>query len=410
MRLPSPLLFALLALAALLGTSCSDTPKFRSLCSSDQQCIDSHDGNPNWACDRKVGDCACTADAACMEQEHCEQRPGGSGKCHPNRSCDWNQDCEGRSFCDTASGFCRQTGCDVDSQCDLGNVCDRNTKTCMPGCRSHGDCATQGDVCLCSDGAGNPVACSCDETTEEGRALCQTGVCTSDTCADDTFCKYGEICVDPEPGGTLMRCIKDERGPFCDACELSVGTGQYRCGTKGANFCLQDTTTASGSFCGVDCSNDESCPNGFECRDVRVVFSKDACSSDAACGPSPSAPTCTEATVTEDCPPGARCVDGRCASWCAVSEGGSRGYCGCITDDDCAKQTCGVGGECTITGQRCASDADCSSGPNAIRCEHVPSSTTGRSIGRCWIGRNCAMEEGITCRDVHDGRGPLTQP
>lgn len=410
MRFPSLLLCALVAgSSALLSASCGDTTKLRALCNSDVECIEKHDGNENWACDARVGDCVCTGDAACQAREHCETRPGGDGRCHPDRTCDWNSDCEEGFFCDTENKICRLTGCEIDRQCDLGNVCDRTTRTCVPGCRSSGDCATLGDACLCEDANGEPVPCVCDETTELGRATCPTGVCTSDTCADDTFCKYGERCVATESGGSLKRCVKDLRGPFCDACEFSPG-GANRCGDDPGNFCLVDSTQPGASFCGVNCmgdpgSEDTVCPNGFSCRDV-LVLTGTSCSSQNACSPYPSAPTCTVETVDEDCPPGSQCIVeegetvGQCAGTCRVGEGSVTGFCTCVTDDECPQQTCSQG-ICTYSGRRCNDDDECRTGDGAIVCQN------DGNIGYCFIGRNCAPDEGITCRDVRSGEGPL---
>ncbi|AKU93067.1 hypothetical protein [Vulgatibacter incomptus] len=396
MRVPSVILFlAASLLCALASTSCSDRTKFRALCASDTDCQDRH-GNSNWACDKQVGDCVCTGDGACMEKEHCEVRPGGDGRCHPNRGCDWNEDCDGNTWCDTANHICRLSGCEVDTNCKLGQICDQTSKTCVPGCRTHGDCATFGDVCLCMDDAQNPVPCVCDATTEAGRAGCKPGVCTSKTCADDSFCKWGEVCK-PVAGEMLKQCVKDDRGPFCEPCELAPG-GAPRCknpngSTSNGNYCLEDTMTASGQFCGVDCVDGQSCPNGFSCRDVRVVTGQ-SCTSVDACKPHPAAPSCTPATVDVDCPGGSRCVNGKCAATCPVSESGVRGYCGCVVDDECVKDTCRPDGTCEISGRRCID------GCNDVRC------INDGSRGYCWIGRNCAPDLGIPCADVREGKGP----
>lgn len=397
-----PLLaLATVAACAWLAASCQDKQVLRSLCASDDACITKHDGNPYWACDPDVGDCVCTDDAACMEKEHCEKRPGGDGRCHPNRTCDWNSDCPNGQFCDTETRFCRMEGCTVDRQCPLGQVCNQATGQCINGCRTFGDCAVPGDSCLCLDDAGEPVPCTCDATTEEGRVGCQLGACTSDTCEDKTFCKWGEICGDPLPGEALRRCVKDTSGPYCDQCQIQPGSTNYRCGETGANYCLEDVTTAAGKFCGSDCYSldgvDGECPNGFSCRDVRVVLQRDACWSNNDCKPRPTAPECQ---TDENCQGDDRCVEGRCAATCGGAENGVRGYCGCVTDDDCASQDC-VAGECEITGRSCITNDDCRNRVDRIVCQHV------NGVGRCWIGKNCAPDEGISCADVRAGKGPL---
>lgn len=383
-------------LAALLvsGIACQDDTILRSNCASDEQCIADHDGNQNWKCDKQVGDCVCTGDAACGgEREHCEMRPAGDGRCHPNVTCEWNQDCEGSSFCDIETRICRFTGCTDDLQCDLGEVCDAVSRTCVDGCRSHGDCKLR-DVCLCQDGDGNPTSCVCDE---ENRANCGVGMCAAGTCADKTFCRYGEICVDGPPG-ELPTCEVDDRGRYCGGCTFEPGSVRNNCGSPGPDYCLRDTSDPAGraSFCGVDCSGGEECPNGFSCSDV-LVLTDAVCHSNNACIPRPDAPTCTE---DEECR-GGQCVNGKCAGRCAFHEDGQSGFCSCVQDSDCPQQACGSDGRCEITREQCTPGVN-DTCRGAILC--VQGATDG--IGYCQIGRNCAPDEGISCTDVRCDLNP----
>lgn len=393
-----PILGLVTALCALLAgaVSCSTETKLRSLCSSDAQCIAEHDGNPNWACDSQLGDCVCTADEACVgDNEYCELRPApGDGRCHPKVTCEWNQDCEGQTFCDLQDHFCRLTGCTDDLQCDLGELCDPVTRTCVQGCKSHGDC-NLGDVCLCQDEQGNAAPCTCEG---EDRSNCQVGVCAENTCADKTFCKYGELCVDTDgPGGELPTCVLDERGPYCGACTISPGNRFARCDSLGPNFCLIDSSDPAGvaSFCGVDCSDGQECPNGMSCHDV-LILTDAVCRSDSACVPKPGAPSCAS---VDDCPAGSQCVNGKCAGRCAVGEGGQSGFCSCVQDSDCPQQACGTDGYCEITRERCTP------GQNDT-CRNQIFCVNNGEIGYCQIGRNCAPDEGITCTDVRCDQNP----
>lgn len=392
-----PLFGLVAALAATLvsGVSCSEDPVFRALCSSDQQCIDEHGGNPNWRCEKNLGDCVCTADAACVgEDEHCELYPGGDGRCHPNETCEWNGDCEGSSFCDVVEGHCRLTGCTTDLQCDFGEICDPLTRTCIPGCRSHGDCE-RGDVCMCEDEAGNPVPCPvCDEAD---RSACALGQCVSGTCADDSFCRYGDFCVEPADPTQLPACQSGftDTTPYCRNCQASPGEAN-RCGSLGPNFCLIDSSDPAGqaSFCGVDCSAGQACPSGFSCRDV-LILTEATCRSDTQCSAAPNAPTCNE---DADCPAGARCSGGRCAGRCAMGEGAQSGWCSCVQDSDCPQQSCGSDGYCTITRERCTAGSD-------DQCRGQIFCVNNGNVGYCQIGRNCAPDEGITCSDVRQAQG-----
>jgi hypothetical protein len=394
-RLPAVAALLLFALAA-----CSGEEKLQALCADDAECVADHQNNPNWYCDKVGGRCACTSDAACTgPAEHCEPLAGGGdGLCHPNRSCEWNHDCPG-GYCDTTSGICRSSGCSMDLHCPFGQVCDGSNHVCVSGCRSHGDCAL-GDVCLCTDGQGNEVGCTCDETTEAGRALCAVGSCVTGTCLDKSFCGLGEQCVST-PEAERPVCEPDDRGPFCDNCQPE--TGGFACGSAGPNFCLLDTSDPSGraSFCGVDCSEggDEVCPNGFSCHDV-LRLTQATCRSDLAC-----VPTGDACGGDEECPPGSRCVipagmtEGRCGGKCAIGEGDESGFCTCVTDADCPQQACGSDGRCTITREFCTPGTSPDPCTGKIFCKN------NGEVGYCQIGRNCAPIEGITCADVREALG-----
>src|SRR6185437_4263039 len=62
-------------------------------------------------------------------------------------------------------------------------------------------------------------------------------------------------------------CITDSRGPYCAGC--AGGVASRDCGTYG-NYCLLDTVNG-GDYCGVDCSDGQACPNGYECKNVIIL-------------------------------------------------------------------------------------------------------------------------------------------
>lgn len=376
-------------IAGLVAVACENDPVLRPRCHSDEECVETN-GRPDWYCDASVGRCACRSDRACGDQEHCEPLPGGDGYCHPNRICEWNADCSQGEFCDIATSICRRSGCSIDLQCPEGHVCDADTSTCVPGCRTHGDCGYR-EVCLCETDGGLD-GCECNAETEEGRRFCAKGTCFAGTCADDSHCEWGQVCVEnPDPTNPLKVCVDDTRGPFCELCKLEPGNAFDRC-DGAANYCLRDTTGPMPYFCGVNCVNGEPCPNGFTCADVLVLTSAE-CTSNDSCSPPASAPACES---DDDCQrPSGRCVDGRCAGFCLVHEGGHSGFCSCVTDEECPTQSCD-GGYCSISGTRCVKDEDCR---DQIVC-HVGQN----GYGYCKIGRNCAPQEGVTCDEVLDIR------
>ncbi|HJL42631.1 MAG TPA: Dickkopf N-terminal cysteine-rich domain-containing protein [Myxococcales bacterium LLY-WYZ-16_1] len=378
-------------------------------CSSSDGCSSDSDCPEAFRCDRGSGTCVCATDAACEPGFECNR----AGQCQATVGCSRNADCVEGTFCDLTSGQCApgpaaalQSVCSVASQCPLGSVCTEGL--CAEGCFDSGDCPL-GDVCLngfCSD--------------EPGR------------CEDDSFCPYGDRCVDGF-------CQDDFRGPYCRGCTQRTQSNPDPCdGSK--NFCLINSVELGGQtqFCGVDCSDGQPCPNGYQCNRV-VRLTGDPCGATAqcqcstglvstgitcelsqpcevllpdgrpdpdaqfcfvdgiaACGDAPCEVEVGQSTGTclcagdDMCPADAVCAAGRCcpgpvdpARICARDEGDLEGFCTCSQDSDCAQNTCSFG-TCSSTGDPCTPGAgDCP----PVRCED----------GGCVVGRNCAPEPGLAC-------------
>lgn len=340
--------------------------------------VDADCGTPSasYRCDVETGACRCRADAACGPAEQCN----AAGFCQDRAGCESNADCADALFCDTGTGTCLTRGrCTSDLHCPPGEVCDVSRTSCVTGCRSEGDCP--GTACRCGT-----TACTCDATTQEGRAACALGVCDAAFCADDTGCPFGERC-----GGAPGACYSDfdpVRRPYCAGC--TYGGGLQVCG-RGANFCLRDTANPGSAYCGADCSAGQGCPNGYQCQDVVVAGGRERCRSDAECAPSPALPCRSDA----ECARGGRCVKpqgqeaGACAGRCALEEGDVEGFCTCQQDADCVQDACSQG-TCTVSRRPCVGDGDC----RPIRCvDH-------QGAGGCFVGQNCAPSEGLTCAEV----------
>jgi hypothetical protein len=214
-------------------------------------------------------------------------------------------------------------------------------------------------------------------------------------CPTTTECPYGDKCL-PLDGGPLATCGSDydatER-PYCDACQASPSSNSY-CG-QGANFCL--TSTANGIFgstyCGVDCSQGESCPNGYHCADVVVVRSI-GCSQNSDCptGPTPCQQDsdCGDTNGLCRIPPGE--ASGYCAGQCYKHEGAVQGFCSCTVDSECDQDTCdSASRQCSISRRDCTLEG---AGCEAITC--VPF----HDVGGCLIGENCVPDDGLTCQQV----------
>ncbi|WP_163992039.1 hypothetical protein [Pyxidicoccus caerfyrddinensis] len=337
----STLLAALLLL--VLAACHEDTPEPGTVCRADADC-----GSPAEAyrCDTQAHVCRCRTDTACGPSETCN----AAGFCQDRAGCESNADCGDASlFCDTGTGTCLTRGrCTSDLHCPLGEVCDVSRTACVSGCRSEGDCP--GTACRCGD-----APCTCDATTPEGRAACALGVCDASFCAEATDCAFGERC-----GTTTHSCDSDfdpTRRPYCASC--TYGGGLQVCG-RGANFCLREATSPGTAFCGVDCSQGQGCPHGYQCADVVVAASRARCRSDA-----------------------------ECADRCVIEEGDVEGFCTCQQDADCVQDACSQGA-CTVSRRPCTGDADC----RPIRC------VDSGGVRGCLVGQNCAPEEGLTCAEV----------
>jgi len=347
-------------------------------CQVDEDC-----GSPASAyrCQAESGICYCRTNEACPSGQYCNAR----GFCQEIAGCETNADClDDTLFCDTTTGTCLVKGrCSFDLQCPLGNVCDTSRSVCVEGCRSNGDCP--GSSCRCGE-----VPCNCTGTTPADLQKCMIGVCDPNFCSDSTFCKFGEQCgVIPDAGSTRNQCFNDfdiDRRPYCANC--SGGAGVPTCGT-GANYCIIDTANPGNYFCGADCSEGQSCPRGYDCSDVIVVYTQWSCP--PAC-PVNQALVCMK---NEDCPHGGVCAIptgqsvGRCVGRCAVGEGQAQGFCTCLVDSDCAQESCSAG-ECSISRKKCVTQNDC----KPIRCVDFD------GVGGCLIGQNCAPANGLSCVQV----------
>jgi hypothetical protein len=366
-----------------------------------QQDSDCGDPASAYRCEVQTGTCYCRTDEACPPSQYCNT----AGFCQDRTGCATDSDCsDPGTFCDTTTGSCLPMGrCSFDLQCPLGQVCDTNKGSCVMGCRSNGDCP--GSSCRCGN-----VPCNCTGQTPAQLQMCTIGVCDPNFCADDSFCQFGQLCgvpgdagttllqdggMPPDDGGQVIRnyCYSDfdaDRRPYCANC--SGGAGVQTCGT-GANYCLIDTQNVGNFFCGADCSEGQSCPRGYECQDVIVVYTQWACSAaNPACPANPALPCTADGG---ECRHGGQCVIasgqqvGFCAGQCSVAEGDPEGFCTCQVDADCAQETCSMG-ECSISRHRCVNDNDCKS----IRCVDFG------GVGGCLIGQNCAPANGLSCVQV----------
>jgi Cys-rich repeat protein len=379
-------MLAAAALGAFAGLACSKRGGAGQGCGADSDCGDA----AAFRCDTATGACLCRTSAACSAGEICNDL----GYCQSHVGCSDNTDCPTGFLCDSAAGACMALGqCTNDLQCKTGELCDAASKTCRPGCKSSGDCALR-EVCLCpgsGDAGAAEVPCGCDALDAEGRASCPVGRCSSRTCAVDADCSRGERCRAPPEGG-LPICLSDydpSLRPYCDSCVWTPG--RDTCGS-GPNFCLYSTYESHLSYCGVDCSQGQSCAHGYECGDVIVVFFQTLCTTTEDCVGTinESSERCS---ADKPCRFGGLCSpEGYCYGKCTPREGADQSFCSCVKDDDCAQDVCeSTTRTCSISRQPCDLHGE---GCPKIRCVDFGGQ------GGCVIGRNCKPQVGLTCADV----------
>lgn len=344
-------------LALLLFAACS-TDSLRRTCGDDDDC------RAGFVCEPESGTCVCGSDAACAGNEFCNGR-----RCQVRVGCETSLDCPKGLFCDRSSGNCLEMDlCTADVQCGLGRVCDLTRFECVAGCRDAGDCRI-GDVCRCPSGQS-----------------CSVGACERGPCDDDSYCRYGERCLEQDDGESW--CERDERGPYCEGCRTQPGNPD-RCPGEEPNFCLLDRKVSyNQTYCGVDCSQGQPCPWGFTCNNI-LRLTQSLCQTSSDC-PAHGA-TCES---DDDCP-GARCDEAtkRCAGKCSFNEDSKSGYCTCVADSECPQDECNTTNfRCRVTGRPCT--------PEGGECDRAVYCVNLGDRAACLIGKNCVPAEGITCEDV----------
>lgn len=374
MTRPLSLAAVVLALSGVVLSGCPQDPTLVGGCVDDQQCV--KENGPGWVCSKKFSPkrCTCTTDSACGTNEFCN----AAGDCQAQVGCYTNDDCPTGLICDTSNNHCiEKNHCTSDIECPIGSLCNLVTFRCEPGCHVDGDCPLK-QVCRCP----------------QSDPKCAIGQCKTGLCDDKSFCAYKQLCEqDPNIGDSV--CVTDTRGPYCSQCQLGAGQGLALCDQPG-NYCLVDTSIPGGmgSYCGVDCSQGQPCPNGFGC-DYVVILTQSLCGVDADCPPTGG--TCT---TDADCP-GGRCAiaagdtTGRCAGKCVGSEGGAAGtgFCSCVQDADCPQDTCDPTNRvCGLTRAPCQLDGTQCAGQ--LSCVNI------NGVGGCVIGKNCAPVDGVTCAMV----------
>ena len=146
-----------------------------------------------------------------------------TAECSETIACGFGETC--------VEGQCRGQSCATSAQCGMEQYCGDDGE-CKNGCESDGDCYP-GDICSALDQT--CIAESCSDTRED--------------CAFGEFCElYSGECY-------------DAGGYYCKVCE-----DDNDCGGNG-NLCLGFGGSAY-DYCGVTCSSESDCPNGYTCAGI----------------------------------------------------------------------------------------------------------------------------------------------
>jgi len=151
--------------------------------------------------------------------------------------CTQDADCGGATpACDTTTGVC--VACTpTDDTCPIGHYCEA-TNTCVVGCRSAADCATDGGASTCQTSTHECVGCVTDNDCALG-SLCQSQTCVPG-CSATHGCDIGKTCC----------------GTQCE----SLATDPAHCGSC-TNVC--DSTHSNGATCVSSVCEYASCGAGY---------------------------------------------------------------------------------------------------------------------------------------------------
>ncbi len=154
--------------------------------------------------------------------------------CGEEQECTEQTDCADGFIC-AQSGSCVQQSCSSSLDCPIQTWCNNESAQCEGGCLNDRDCL--------------PTE-SCDQEQRQ---------CVAPGCRDTVLdCNFGEFC-DTVSG----RCVP-AGGFYCAQCETSEDCGSSN------NWCVR-LGGSSQTYCGVDCSGGQGCPQGYTCGRVRTT-------------------------------------------------------------------------------------------------------------------------------------------
>ncbi len=417
-----------------IDDDCGEEECVDNTCTAPPECSDTDLCTGNFAC---VSD-ACSTDTCVTDYTFC----GTTCNADPGECCDstWHagsDKCCVKADC-TGDQVCTANTCAAPAACSDTNLCTGNfacvsdvcsTDACVTDYTLCGTTCNQdpGKCCATTWHAGSDKCCIKDDCT--GDLVCTSNTCTTPpACSDTNLCTGNFACVSDVcstdacvTGYTLCGTTCNKNPGEC--CDTTWHAGSDKCCTDGdctgtgetcsANACVAGGGTGTPAGCtGPACDGLFACIEGT-CSTTQCIAGYNLCAGECKVGATGKccAGVWTEGAVccsNDDCTDPAKscqankCEDLVCTSCqmtsnhtCVARTDGGK----CCTDAWIAGAACCIDGDCTVAGETCQTNNQCSS----LACDvgQVPCGTTcyTEADGKCcqgtwYAGGKCCDDSG----------------
>ena len=277
---------------------------------------------------------------SCQTHQHC---PDDFPICHPKKKKCQAKECSKDSECPVShnchSSVCLLSCQNTSVQCPEGDICNGNS-TCVPGCKSHGDCS--GSESLCELDSGHCAEClKQEDCTSNGTQICHDRKCQKE-------CKTNSDCGAPTPICNLKVKVCSQCGTWKDCPMEAPVCNQGKCKKcQNPSDCTIGLDCTLEGQCQLGCTEDQHCIK-VGCTNTTVKTLSERY--DAKCDPSSpyrcniEQNSCFECLSALDCPGSSPvCKYDRCMP--------------CVSDSECP-----TGLDCSDIGRcekNCEENNDC---------------------------------------------------
>ena len=304
---------------------CEITETCKSTATNERACVaiscrQNSECREGYWCKEETGVCRppCTRNEECENGKVCH-----NGLCEMiNPECETDWDCPRNEVCKPYFLCERGDDCQLDGECGAGRVCNNDIASCIPeGCYFHEDCD--------NDKACDPGAHECRYASPTGGSCGYSGQCfTIDVCYRSTCIRtcdpYHPNCQSPY----ICELVLDSEEGLASLClppTPGQGLGEYCDGGNPCRNTLVCERRECGSICNPETGTDI-CPNDKECI-VSSTYDVGVCQTppcDPVSNPCPYGTycingRCANCSRNEDCPPMHRCTNGQCEPGCWIT-------------------------------------------------------------------------------------------